>query len=71
MAESICVRCGQTRFEMKEAPSINDKTSHNTWFFVQCANCGGVVGVLDYFAHQQVVERLERIEKAMPRRRFF
>jgi hypothetical protein len=56
---------------MKEAPSINDKTSHNTWFFVQCANCGGVVGVLDYFAHQQVVERLERIEKAMPRRRFF
>ena len=45
MAISTCVKCGGMHFEMKEnTPS----TSRYKLLFVQCSNCGGVVGVVDF-----------------------
>jgi uncharacterized Zn finger protein len=48
MAVSTCVKCGEKdQFEvvLKESiPGTNYKLA-----FVQCARCGGVVGVLDYY----------------------
>ena len=46
MAISKCPRCEGTRFEMKEA---NVKDSRFKLTFVQCAACGTVVGVMDYY----------------------
>ena len=48
MAVSTCIKCGEeNQFEvvLKESiPGANYKLA-----FVQCARCGGVVGVLDYY----------------------
>jgi hypothetical protein len=44
MAASTCVQCGSTGFELKETVLTG-----SPWkvYFVQCSQCGGVVGVLD------------------------
>ena len=44
MAVSTCVKCGNTSFELKETVLTG-----SPWklYFVQCSQCGGVVGVLD------------------------
>jgi len=44
MAASACVKCGSTSFELKETVLVG-----SPWrlYFVQCSQCGGVVGVLD------------------------
>jgi hypothetical protein len=47
MAISTCIKCEGTRFELKEAPSMGG--TNYKYQLVQCAKCGGVVGVLDYF----------------------
>ena len=52
MAISKCPRCEGTRFEMKEA---NVKDSRFKLTFVQCAACGTVVGVMDYYNMQNVI----------------
>lgn len=44
MAQSTCIKCGSPSFEMKEA---NISGSNYRHFFVQCANCGGVVGLTE------------------------
>ena len=44
MAASTCVKCGSTSFELKET---DIKGSPWKLYFVQCSQCGGVVGVLD------------------------
>jgi len=44
MAASTCVKCGGTSFELKETDIAG--TPWNL-YFVQCSQCGGVVGVLD------------------------
>ena len=44
MAESNCVACGNTTFETVVTTTIGSKSKV---CFVQCAKCGGVVGVED------------------------
>ncbi len=44
MAQSKCVSCNNTTFKMVQ----KDPTGSNyTYSFIQCAHCGGVVGVVD------------------------
>ncbi len=45
MAQSTCVKCGNHRFELKEAEP--DKAAFKL-MFVQCTSCGGVIGVTEY-----------------------
>ena len=40
------MKCGGTSFEQVEATPRNSNFKLN---FVQCASCGGVIGVIDYF----------------------
>jgi len=40
------MKCGSILFEQVEAEPVNSKFKVN---FVQCASCGGVIGVLDYY----------------------
>jgi hypothetical protein len=46
MATSTCVKCEGKRFEIKEV-SPNGATFK--YYFIQCASCGGVVGVTDFY----------------------
>ncbi|CAH1053998.1 hypothetical protein [Paenibacillus pseudetheri] len=56
MAQSKCLGCGGTRFEMVE----NSPTgSQYKLMFVQCASCGGVVGVMDYYNVGQQNEKIK------------
>lgn len=45
MANSTCIKCGNNAFEMVERTPIG---SNYKFWFIQCAKCGGVVGVTDY-----------------------
>ncbi|GAB3510622.1 hypothetical protein GCM10027341_49210 [Spirosoma knui] len=47
MPDSICPKCSTKRFEIVEKDDI--KGSNFKLNFVQCANCGTVVGVTDFF----------------------
>ncbi len=66
MAQSKCGSCGKSRFEVREAPVMLG--TDYKWFFVQCADCGVVVGVLDYFPLSSVIARLDSIEKRLGKR---
>jgi translation initiation factor 2 beta subunit (eIF-2beta)/eIF-5 len=44
MAVSKCVKCDSTRFELK---AMEPADSRYRLYAVQCAACGGVVGVLE------------------------
>jgi hypothetical protein len=46
MATSKCVKCDSHRFELVEQTPARAVFKYN---FVQCASCGGVVGVVEYF----------------------
>jgi hypothetical protein len=59
MATSTCVKCGGRHFELKEASPTNSQFKVN---FVQCASCGGVVGVLDYY---NIGQELQIIKKTI------
>lgn len=57
MAISTCVKCGGSRFELKENEPYG---SRYKLMFVQCTNCGGVVGAVDFFntgAELQVIKK--------------
>ena len=44
MLDPTCVKCGSSTFEAREGtPAGTDRTL----LYVQCSECGGVVGVLD------------------------
>ena len=45
MAFSKCVSCGGMSFEIQQAEPA--KSAFKV-YFVQCAQCGGVVGIMDY-----------------------
>lgn len=45
MTQSTCIKCGNTSFEIQEATPRDSSFVLN---FVQCANCGGVIGVLEF-----------------------
>lgn len=59
MAQSTCIKCGNGRFELKEQ---EPERSNYKYQFVQCTNCGGVVGVVEYLNNgallNQIKERL-------------
>lgn len=46
MLTSTCVKCSGTIFGLKVA---EPKGSRMKVYFVQCAHCGGVAGVLPFF----------------------
>jgi hypothetical protein len=46
MAVSTCPKCDSTSFEAKEH---SPHGSNFKYQFIQCASCGAVVGVMDYF----------------------
>jgi hypothetical protein len=46
MAVSACPKCESPVFELK---TVEPKGSAYKLSFVQCASCGAVVGVMDYF----------------------
>lgn len=57
MAQSKCPKCGSTSFELVEnAPSGSDYRLN----FVQCSQCGGVVGVLDFYSIGDLILRLAK-----------
>ncbi len=63
MAQSKCPACPGTRFEVKETPPMSG--TDWIWGFVQCKQCGAVVGVIDYWPNSQILERLKKIEKRL------
>lgn len=46
MAQSTCVKCGGHSFELQQ---LNVAKANFKLFAVQCADCGGVVGLQEYF----------------------
>ena len=46
MALSTCIKCGHSLFEVREVTPISSNFRLN---FIQCASCGGVVGVIDFY----------------------
>ena len=57
MANSTCPKCASTRFEMKEHKPAGSKFPI---MFVQCANCGAVVGITDFHNVPLLLERMAR-----------
>jgi hypothetical protein len=55
MAVSTCIKCGGSVFETKEMQPQNSNFKLN---FIQCASCGGVVGVTDYYNIGGMLETL-------------
>jgi excinuclease UvrABC ATPase subunit len=55
MAYSKCIKCDSTFFEVREA---EPRGSNFKMMFIQCASCGGVVGVADYFNTYAILEKL-------------
>ncbi len=47
MATSTCPKCNSTSFELKTNDNV--KGTNYKLSFIQCADCGAVVGVLDYY----------------------
>lgn len=45
MPEPTCVKCGNNTFELVESSPLG---SNFKFLFLQCSNCGGVAGALDY-----------------------
>ena len=64
MATSACSKCGGEEFEMAQT---SPRGSHWMFQFVQCASCGAVVGVLDYYNIRAMVQdpsdQVKRIAK--------
>lgn len=69
MAQSKCPACGGIRFEMVHANNVEG--TNRAVLFVQCAECGVVVGALDFvnFGVQAVrvkddlARMMERVKK--------
>ncbi len=61
MALSTCVKCGGTVFEVQVKEQLV-LGSNFKLTFIQCASCGGVVGVMDYW---NIGERLTDLAAAL------
>jgi predicted nucleic-acid-binding Zn-ribbon protein len=57
MATSMCIKCGNREFESKETTPRN---SNFAFSFIQCTNCGGVVGVMDFYNIGNVLRQIGR-----------
>lgn len=55
MATSTCMKCGGTRFELKLAEPSGARFKI---YSVQCAKCGGVVGVEPYYHTASLLEKI-------------
>jgi len=55
MATSSCPKCGGHSFEMKNAVLTNSTCK---LMFVQCAHCGTVIGVVDYYDSGELIRHL-------------
>jgi hypothetical protein len=63
MAVSTCISCASTQFE------ANTTTVHGTKsqvIFIQCAQCGGVVGVMDYSKIGAALSRIATVFRQKP-----
>ena len=56
MAISKCIKCDSTRFEMVLKDGITG--SQYKMCFIQCAACGGVVGVADYYNTGSALQKI-------------
>lgn len=56
MSQSSCLRCGKHVFELVEQEPLRSKYKY---LFVQCAGCGGVVGVLDYLNSGTLLQQIK------------
>ena len=59
MAASTCVKCGHTGFEKAESAISGLRFKRD---FVQCSNCGGVIGVIE---SDDLNARLDSIEERL------
>lgn len=59
MAASTCIRCGHDAFEMIESAIAGLRFKRD---FLQCARCGGVVGVIEA---DNLNARLDAIEERL------
>ncbi len=57
MAISTCTKCDNTSFEVKEVEPRNSNFILN---FVQCTNCGGVIGVIDFDNIGTIIHQLDK-----------
>ncbi|MBP1759184.1 MAG: hypothetical protein H6Q63_101 [Firmicutes bacterium] len=57
MAQSSCIKCGNNQFEVVHANDLKGTT--RAVLFVQCTNCGSVVGVLDFLNVSVKAERMK------------
>jgi len=55
MATSTCPKCSSTTFEMTE---VLPKGSRYKFMFIQCAACGAVVGVTDWYNTSSLLEKI-------------
>ena len=62
MALSTCPKCDNHIFELVENSPINSSFKLN---FVQCAKCGTVVGVMEYY---NIGDKLTKLEKKIDRK---
>ena len=55
MAQSTCVKCGNKSFEFKEVEVFGSNYKKG---FIQCASCGGVVGVVSIVNTNALIREL-------------
>lgn len=58
MAVSKCPRCGKSQFEAVRQDHI--RGSNQKMYFVQCAECGTVVGVTDFYDTAALLEKIAK-----------
>lgn len=46
MAQFRCIKCDASRFELK---LVEPAGASFKYYFVQCASCGGVIGVVEFY----------------------
>jgi hypothetical protein len=62
MAESTCLKCGGHSFEkVEDMPSNSEVAIH----YIQCADCGGVVGVMDFYSVSELLAEQNKVLMAM------
>jgi len=70
MAQSRCIKCGGCKFEVVHANNLEGTT--RAVLFVQCTDCGSVIGVLDFLNLSVKAERVRNdlrimVEKLLDR----
>lgn len=56
MAQSRCLKCGGGKFEVVHANNLEGTT--RAVLFIQCADCGSVLGALDFLNVSVKAERI-------------